>query len=84
MQPFSCMSRSVYDHECRKFRKEKTVWLPDLSCDILASFIETVWFLWCDIRFVTITQIEKGRHNMLCSALFNEFYRFLDNIQKTG
>jgi hemin uptake protein HemP len=34
-------------------------------CGLLAKFIEAVPFLRWDIRFVKITQFEKGRHHIL-------------------
>jgi hypothetical protein len=43
----------------------------------LASFIMTAPFLLCDIRFLTITQIEKGRHNMFWSVITNRNYSLL-------
>jgi hypothetical protein len=40
------------------------VFFVDRSLLMGASFIEKAPFLRRDIRFVTSTQIEKGRHNM--------------------
>jgi hypothetical protein len=56
------------------------MWLPDLSCDILAKFIEAVPFLRWDIRFVTITQMDKSRHKVLWSVFLSGAQRLQSSI----
>ena len=52
---------------------QKTTCLSNLSCNILANFVETDQNFRCGIRVVNITQNKKDRHNMLWSAFLNKF-----------